>query len=46
VVQGYILTRPLAPAQLETWLVAYAAASPAPVTADVVPLRNPAFRRQ
>jgi EAL domain-containing protein (putative c-di-GMP-specific phosphodiesterase class I) len=45
VVQGYILTRPLAPAQLETWLAVHGDAYPAPVSGDVVPLRNPAFRR-
>jgi diguanylate cyclase (GGDEF)-like protein len=45
VIQGYILTRPLPPAQLDAWLLAHGEVHPAPVTGDVVPLRTPAFRR-
>jgi EAL domain-containing protein (putative c-di-GMP-specific phosphodiesterase class I) len=46
VVQGYILTRPLAPAHLDAWLTAHGDVHPAPVPpGDVVQLRNPAFRR-
>ncbi|MCU1484137.1 MAG: putative Diguanylate cyclase/phosphodiesterase [Actinomycetia bacterium] len=46
VIQGYILTRPLAPAQLDAWLLAHGDVHPTPVSGDVVPLRNPGFRRQ
>jgi diguanylate cyclase (GGDEF)-like protein len=46
VVQGYILTKPLAPANLDAWLTGHGDVHPAPVPpGDVVPLRNPAFRR-
>jgi diguanylate cyclase (GGDEF)-like protein len=45
VIQGYVLTRPLAPADLETWLTAHGDVRTPPVTGDVVPLRTPSFRR-
>jgi EAL domain-containing protein (putative c-di-GMP-specific phosphodiesterase class I) len=45
IIQGYILTRPLAPAQLDTWLSAHGDVYPVPASGDVVPLRNTALRR-
>jgi diguanylate cyclase (GGDEF)-like protein len=47
-VQGYVLTRPLAEAEMNVWLANHAEVAPpvAPETAgDVVPLRTPAGRR-
>jgi EAL domain-containing protein (putative c-di-GMP-specific phosphodiesterase class I) len=44
VIQGYILTRPLAPAQLDAWLTVHGDVHPTPVSSDVVPLRNTTLR--
>ena len=44
VVQGYVLTEPLAPNELQTWLIRYEEQAAAPQVAEVVPLRNPTLR--
>jgi diguanylate cyclase (GGDEF)-like protein len=45
VVQGYVLTYPLSGDDLDGWLAAHGDIHPAPVSGDVLRLRNPAFRR-
>jgi EAL domain-containing protein (putative c-di-GMP-specific phosphodiesterase class I) len=45
VIQGYVLTPPLAPAELQRWLERYDERTHVPAPADVVPLRNSSYRR-
>jgi diguanylate cyclase (GGDEF)-like protein len=45
VVQGYVLTQPLAPGELQLWLERYDESAFAPPMGDVVPLRNQTLRR-